>query len=402
MRTRGFFVLAVLLLAGCTATPAASSSTSPAQTTSPAAPADAECPAGTALRDELCLADDPIADELSGILHSEFTDAELNAVIAGVWHDGEPVLFGALGESMTEVPATPDMHHLLGNLSTPMFTTVVLQQVEKGALSLDDPVSTWFPELPAADQVTVDMLLHHTSGYPHYTEIQAFLDRLWEDPFQRWDIQDLVDIGVAGGPVFTPGTDWLFSDTNTLILQQIIEEVTGMPAGDLLQRDVFDALGMEDSTAAFDANWPSPVLHGYSDERGVWEDVTHWSPTWTYTAGGVGANQADVRTFLDALGEGSLLSPELHDLQFAASSAGLGPWTQEQYWAMGFLVLDGWVFLNPGLSGYYGAGGILPSEGWTMVVYTTASQTGDQSAPTATEIFRQFTAVVTPEHSLAQ
>ena len=312
------------------------------------------------------------------------------------------MLVGALGESMTGVPATTDMHHLLGNLATPMFTTVVLQQVEAGALSLDDPLSTWFPDLPGADQVTIDMLLHNTSGYSQYTESQAFLDQLWADPFQQWAIQDLVDFGVTGGPVFTPGTDWLFSDTNTLILQQVIEEVTGRPAGDLLQEDIFDPLGMEDSTAAFDANWPSPVLHGYSDERGVWEDVTHWSPTWTNAAGGVGSNQEDVRVFLDALGDGSLLSPEFHDLQFAPSTVGLGPWTDEQYWAAGFLQLDGWVFLNPGLSGYYGAGGTIPEEGWTMVVYTTAGQSGDQSAPTATEIFRQFSGVVTPEHSLAK
>ena len=37
-----------------------------------------------------------------------------------------------------------------------------------------------------------------------------------------------------------------------------------------------------------------------------------------------------------------------------------------------------------------------------MVVYTTTSQDGDKSAPTATDIFRQFTAVVTPGHSLAK
>ncbi|SDG43386.1 serine hydrolase domain-containing protein [Microbacterium pygmaeum] len=401
MKRASVIVLAMAgILAGCTAGPAPSPTTGTSATPVPVA--GSECPAGTNPRDDLCLADDPLADDLSRILHTQFTDAQLKATIAGVWHNGDPVLIGALGESMTGVPATPDMHHLLGNLSTPMFTTVVLQQVQAGRLSLDDPLSDWFPDLPASEQVTIDMLLHNTSGYPHYTEIPAFLDRLWADPFQQWPIQDLVDIGVAGGPVFTPGTDWLFSDTNTLILQQVVEEVSGRPVGELLREGVFDALGMDDSTAAFDADWPSPVLHGYSDERGVWEDVTNWSPTWTYTAGGVGADQADVAVFLDALGEGTLLSPELHDLQFAPSTAGLGRFTDQQYWAMGFLQLDGWMFLNPGLSGYFGAGGTFPEEGWTMVVYTTTSQDGDQSAPTATDIFRQFTAVVTPEHSLVQ
>ncbi len=49
-----------------------------------------------------------------------------------------------------------------------------------------------------------------------------------------------------------------------------------------------------------------------------------------------------------------------------------------------------------------GSRGTLPDEGWTMVVYETASETGDQSRPTATDILRQFMAVVTPEHSLAR
>jgi D-alanyl-D-alanine carboxypeptidase len=48
----------------------------------------------------------------------------------------------------------------------------------------------------------------------------------------------------------------------------------------------------------------------------------------------------------------------------------------------------------------YGAGGTLPDEGWTMVVYTTASPATDPSAATATDIFRQFTSIVSPEHSL--
>src|SRR4029453_351563 len=122
MRLPGVLVLVSLLLAGCTADPAPSPTPSPTPSSTPI-PEASGCPAETSLREELCLAEGTTPDELSGILHSQFADAQLNAVVAGVWHDGEPVLVGALGESMTGVPATADMHHLLGNLSTPMFTT---------------------------------------------------------------------------------------------------------------------------------------------------------------------------------------------------------------------------------------------------------------------------------------
>jgi D-alanyl-D-alanine carboxypeptidase len=383
-----------LLLAACTGTSVSVPSTTPAAE-------GAACPSGTTAQDGLCLSSDPVSEHLAAVLRSSFTEDQLGAVIAGVWHDGEPVLVGALGESMTDVPATPDMHHLLGNLATPMYATVVLQQVEAGALNLSDPVSTWFPELPASDQVTVEMLLHNTSGYSQFTGQPAFLEQLHADPFRHWEIADIVPYGVGDGPTFTPGADWGFSDTNTMILSLIVEEATGRPFAELLHEGVLDPLGMTNTTTDLNADWPQPVLHGYSSERGVWEDVTMWNPSWAGYAGGLGSNQDDLRVFLEALGSGELLPAELHEVQLAPTLAGIAFNTEEQYWGMGTLVLHDWVFMNPGLSGYFGAGGNLAEEGWTIVIYTTTSQTGDQAKPSATDIFFQFSAIVSPEHSLA-
>jgi D-alanyl-D-alanine carboxypeptidase len=384
-----------VLLTSCTAT----ISPSPP----PSGSADAEaggCPSGTSLHEGLCVSGDAVSDDLAATLRSQFEADELNAVVAGVWHDGEPVLVGALGESMSGVPATPDMHHMLGNLTTPMFTTVVLQQVEAGVLSLDDPLSKWYPELPSSDEITIEMLLLNTSGYSQYTAKEDFLQALYTDPFRRWGVDEIIAIGTEGGTVYEPGTDWMFSDTNTTVLMGVLEKATGTPTAELLQTGVFDPLDMDDTTASLDADWLEPVLHGFDGERGVWEDVTNWNPSWAHFAGGVGSNQEDVRVFLEALGSGELLSDEYHEIQLAPATVGIGTNTAEQYWAMGALMLDGWAFLNPGIPGYYGAGGTLPDEGWTMVVYTTASPATDPAAATATEIFRQFTGIVSPEHSL--
>lgn len=386
-----------LLLTSCTAT----ISPSPPPTSSPDAEAGA-CPADMSSQEGICLSDDEAAEDLAATLRSQFDADELNAVIAGVWHDGEPVLIGALGESMSGVPATSDMHHMLGNLATPMFTTVLLQQVEAGVLSLDDPLSKWYPDLPSADDITIEMLLLNTSGYGQYTEQEDFLQQLYADPFRHWEVDEIIAIGTEGGTVYEPGTDWMFSDTNSTVLMGVLEKATGTPVGELLQTGVFDPLGMDDTTATLDADWPEPVLHGFDGERGVWEDVTHWNPSWAHFAGGVGSNQDDVHLFLDALGSGELLSDEFHEMQLAPTTAGIGTNTPEQYWAMGVLVLDGWAFLNPGIPGYYGAGGTLPDEGWTIVVYTTASPETDPSDATATDIFRQFTGIVAPERSLVR
>ena len=397
----GVFGLAALLTA-CTATtsPSPSGSTAtPTSSTGTAVGTDT-CPAGTSLELGLCLSDDAISAELAGILRSQFEGDELSAVIAGVWHDGQPVLFGALGETMPGVPATPDMHHMLGNLSTPMLTTALLQQVEAGALSLDDRVSTWYPELLGADEVTIEMLLHNTAGYSQFTGQEDFLAALYANPFRVWTVDEIIDIGTAQGPLFPPGTDWGFSDTNSAVLVGILAQASGTPVAELIQTGILDPLGMHDTTVARDGNWPQPVLQGYDGERGVWENVTYWNPSWAHFAGGVGSNAQDVATFLDALGSGELLTPEFHDVQFAPTIVGIGTNTADKYWAMGFLVLNGWMFMNPGIPGYTGAGGTLPDEGWTMVIYTTPSQATDPAKLSASDIFAEFTKVVSPDNAL--
>jgi CubicO group peptidase (beta-lactamase class C family) len=244
------------------------------------------------------------------------------------------------------------------------------------------------------------MLLHNTAGYSQYTAQADFLADLYADPFRVWTPDDIINIGTAGGPQFTPGTDWTFSDTNSAVLVGILAKVTGAPVRKLIQRGVVDRLDMRDTTLALDGNWPQPVLQGYDGERGVWENVTQWNPSWAHFAGGVGSNAKDVAVFLDALGSGKLLSSTYHDIQFAKTTVGIRTNKPTQYWAMGFLVVNDWMFMNPTIPGYNGAGGTLPGSGWTMVIYTTPSKATDPTDQTATAMFRMLSGVVSLEHSL--
>lgn len=378
-------------LIGCTA---------PATPTVATPTASAGCPEGTAQAQEFCLADGALAGDLAATVRSAFEGSDAGAVIVGVYRHGDPIMTGALGESMTGTPATTDMHHRTGNLTWPMLTTVVLQQVDAGVLALDDPVSTWLPDLPGAEQATVEMLMNSTSGYAHYTQVQAFLDTLWEDPFRDWTYDELIAYGVGDGPLFEPGTDWHFSDTNAEILAVILEEATGRTVGELMQEGVLDPLGMTGTTLPTDMVINEPVLHGFSNERGVWEDVTSWNPEWTMYAGGLASNQEDLRRFLDALGTGELLSAESHEAQTAPITVGLAGNNPDRYWAMGLGVINDWYFLNPGFSGYFGAGATLPDEGWTIVVYTTTTREGSQTDAVATTIALLLSELLEPDRPI--
>ena len=352
------------------------------------------CPAGTTRIDGLCVAKSAAAQQVAEVVQSAFTDDELGAVIVGVWQNGKPLVVGALGESMTGVPATVDMHHITGNITDCMLSTVLLQQVEKGKLSLDDKLSKYFPDLPSADQITVEMLANSTTGYQHYAVLDSFDTAYYANPFKHWTPDELIAYGVQGGPLFTPGTQFKFSDTNFLIEAKVLEKATGKDMATLMKKGVFEPLGLKNTIPPETAATPDPVLHAHTGERGVWEDSTFWDPSWTWYAGGVRSNLDDLRTFLEALGTGKLLSKASHEKQLARPAVQPDP---DRYFALGVPVLDGWVFTNPSLEGYRGALGYLADKKLTVVVYNTRTPQSDPDTPQATQILVGIAKVLSPD-----
>jgi CubicO group peptidase (beta-lactamase class C family) len=92
------------------------------------------------------------------------------------------------------------------------------------------------------------------------------------NPERAWTPQELVQIGIKDSPLFDPGTDFHYSNTNTVLLGLVLEQVTGKPLGELYREWIFEPLGLRShpsgSERAFYAgscirtseNFPSPTL----------------------------------------------------------------------------------------------------------------------------------------------
>ena len=93
---------------------------------------------------------------------------------------------GALGESMTGVPATTRLHVRNGFVAYCYLATILLEFVDRGKISLTDKLSEYLPDLPEADAVTIKMLANSTSGYADYVYQPAVLDGTSADPFRQW------------------------------------------------------------------------------------------------------------------------------------------------------------------------------------------------------------------------
>jgi CubicO group peptidase (beta-lactamase class C family) len=113
----------------------------------------------------------------------------------------------------------------LGSVTKSFTAVVIMQLVEEGKLSLDDTIDTWFPDQPNADEITVRMLLSHTSGLANYISGDNSLEPRWA---REYAPSELVAEANRLGPVDEPGSSIAhYSNTNYILLGLIIEAITG-------------------------------------------------------------------------------------------------------------------------------------------------------------------------------
>jgi D-alanyl-D-alanine carboxypeptidase len=91
-----------------------------------------------------------------------------------------------------------------------MLTTILLRFVDQGKLSLSDKLSKWYPNLPNADKITMQMLADSTTGYNDFVTTSEFNTALHADPFRQFRVPDLLAIAMSKPPLFEPGTTGRF------------------------------------------------------------------------------------------------------------------------------------------------------------------------------------------------
>jgi D-alanyl-D-alanine carboxypeptidase len=339
----------------------------------------------------------PKATQVADLVAKLRTQYKLNASIFGVWNGDDQLVTGADGEALPSVPATRDLHFRICNVTESMTTTLLLQYVDEGKLSLDDPVSKWFPSVPRSDQVTLGMLAASTSGIVDYVTTKSFLNEFYKNPFKQLQPQQLIQIGTSQKPLFAPGTSWAFSDTNFMLLGEILKKAEGKPLGIQLRDKILDPLGLDNTAMQPTAQVPFPTLHGYTPERGKYEDSTFWSPSWATNTGNMTSDLADLGTWIPVLGTGSLLSEESHESQVGPANVGKGGLTKGRYYGKGVGVARSWVLTNPHCAGYNGLVAYYPPKELSVVIFSTPGIGNDDGPNYSQYIFVEVTKILTPD-----
>ncbi|MFE9633617.1 serine hydrolase domain-containing protein [Streptomyces sp. NPDC006463] len=327
-----------------------------------------QCPAGQVSRGGTCIPADTAAFTRQQVA-AALKKYRLTAAMAEVWVDGERVSSAAAGETMTGFPATTDMRFRIGSVAIPYMTTALLKLVDEGKVTLDDKISRWRPDLPHADEITLKMLSSASSGYADYVTDKAFIADLYKDPFQFWTGEERVRIAVSKPLVLPPGSGFAYSHANWVILGDIISRVKGKPLAEVMRDDVLGPMGLTHTEISSRAEIPAPVLHGFDNERGVFEDATYWNPSWTLAEGAVMTGTLeDMAKAFAAIGEGKLLTPQSHKVQLTPVVKIKG----NAWFALGLPVQNTWIVQNPSFAGYAGTVAYLPSK--KIAIATVATQ----------------------------
>ncbi|MEV5961842.1 serine hydrolase domain-containing protein [Kribbella sp. NPDC051952] len=227
-----------------------------------------------------------------------------------VWRGGSGV---AVRETSQPVPIRGQFR--VGSVTKTFVATVVLQLVAEGKLRLDDSVEHWLPGVvPNGQNISVRELLNHTSGLFDYRLTlprpgsPEFLDLRW----RTLTPAELMAPALAHKPDFEPGKGYSYSNTNYLLVGEIIKKVTGHSYSDEVERRLIRPLGLSGTTMPRTSPWIRGAhMHGYLPTDAGIIDYTDMNPTLFGAGGDMISTASDLNRFFDALLGGHLLPARL-------------------------------------------------------------------------------------------
>nr|WSX21177.1 beta-lactamase family protein [Streptomyces tubercidicus] len=245
-------------------------------------------------------------------------------------------------------PMGPQDRFRAGSLTKTLVATVVLQLAAEHRLSLADRATAHLPPgVPATGPgdrtglrgVTIRQLLNHTSGLFNYTDDPRLSENLFGTGFgtHRYDPHtpaELLRTTLSHHPTAAPGTRYSYSNTNYLVLGQVIRAVTGHPYATEIRRRLLVPAGLgHTSFPGTDPALPTPHGRAYSRIGDRRVDTTSLNPSWAGPAGEMVTTLGDLNRFYSALLGGRFLAPrqmaQIRDEKRTGGIYGLGLYATE-------------------------------------------------------------------------
>lgn len=212
---------------------------------------------------------------------------------AAGWHNRE-----------NKIPANPKALFKIASIGKLYNAVAITKLVSDNRLSLDKTLADYFPELVGrieyANEITLRMMVQHRSGIPSYTNTPNY----WTDPPKTYEetLERILDLPAS----FKPGKDYEYSNTNYLLISELIEKTVGYSKYQFIKEEILMPLHLNHTFGSIHDVNMDDVMSGYY--VGVEEDIK------TSYYGSMVATAEDVGTFIRALNNGSLLNKKEQEI----------------------------------------------------------------------------------------
>jgi D-alanyl-D-alanine carboxypeptidase len=243
-----------------------------------------------------------------------------------IYSNGQQENYSAgFADMASQTLLTADHVMFSGSIGKTYAATVIMQLVDEGKIFLDEKFIDHFQEvkwlynLPNIEEMTLKMLLQHTSGLPRYVMKPEVWSALRKDPDKIWTYKDRMSYIFHDEPVHEAGKGWAYSDTNYILLGMLIEKITGRQYYDVVRERIFSKLNLTDTHPAVKRDLPD-LPQAYSrlpeffqiPEQVVTEGKYCFNPQLEWTGGGFACNTPDLARWARAYYSGTLFSDSLY------------------------------------------------------------------------------------------
>jgi CubicO group peptidase (beta-lactamase class C family) len=323
-------------------------------------------------------------DRVTELLQSEVRSRGMQAASILVARHGTIVLhkgFGHISGQAGSPAVQPDSIYIVASLTKPVTATAVMMLVERGKISLAEPVSTYLPDFKGGEKgrVRVLDLLAHTSGLPDMLPENTELRR------QHAPLSEFVKRTYTTPLLFSPGTAYRYQSMGILLAAEIAERAAEKLLREFEQQEIFGPLGMEHSalglgrmrigdTVQIQETGDSKELESWGGNSEYWRNMGH---PW----GGMHTTTLDLAMLLQTFLNGGassgkrILSPASVKIMISDQNTKVGaPWGVG--WRLGRSPgLELGELISPAAFGHMGASGTMewadPESGLVCVILTS-------------------------------
>ena len=241
-----------------------------------------------------------------------------------IYEDGEQFNYSS-GYADTLNKTELNSNHVMfsGSIGKTYAVAIIMQLVEEGRIDLKSKFINYFPDndwllkLPNIQDVSVEMLLQHTSGLPRYINHQEVWDTVYNNPDKVWTYKDRLSFIFNDKPLHPAGKGWAYSDTNYLLIGMLIEKITGSYYYDEVKNRILIPMKLEKTHPSIQRDIPNlPTAYSnlqefFSMPGVVVTDGKYcFNPQMEWTGGGMASTTSDLAKWAKIYFENKLFSKE--------------------------------------------------------------------------------------------